>query len=75
LCIDTVPVTQVLIKLLIFLNFSYARQKNLSRKAFQLSDRVPEDNFYRHLKGAIDIDFCYKLTAYYYDSSGQKSID
>ena len=42
---------------------------------FQLSDRVPENNFYRCLKGAIDLDFLYPLTKAYYGDSGQKSID
>ena len=43
--------------------------------SFQLSDRVPETNFYRRLKSAIDLDFLYKLTKGYYGESGQKSID
>ncbi|MGB5435091.1 MAG: IS1182 family transposase, partial [Maribacter sp.] len=42
---------------------------------FQLSERVPEHNFYRRLKGALDLDFLYKLTRPYYGESGQKSID
>jgi len=42
---------------------------------FQLSDRVPEHNFYRRLKGVLDLDFLYPLTKKYYGSSGQKSID
>ncbi|HKJ79907.1 MAG TPA: IS1182 family transposase [Prolixibacteraceae bacterium] len=42
---------------------------------FQLSERVPEHNFYRRLKGALDLEFLYKLTRPYYGESGQKSID
>jgi transposase len=42
---------------------------------FQLSDRVPEDNFYRCLREAVDFKFLYKSTAKYYGSEGQKSID
>ena len=43
--------------------------------SFQLSDRVPEDNFYRHLKNEIDFDFLRKETKFYYGDEGQKSID
>jgi len=42
---------------------------------FQLSERVPEDNFYRRLKEALDLNYLYKLTKRYYGSEGQKSID
>lgn len=42
---------------------------------FQLSNRVPETNFYRRLKGVLDLDYLYKLTKSYYGDSGQKSID
>ena len=42
---------------------------------FQLSDRVPENNFYRRLKEVLDLNFLYELTAPYYGNSGQKSID
>ena len=42
---------------------------------FQLSERVPRDNFYRKLKGVLDLDFLYPLTKGYYGQSGQKSID
>jgi transposase len=42
---------------------------------FQLSERVPEHNFYRRLKGALDLEFLYRLTRRYYGESGQKSID
>ena len=43
--------------------------------SFQLSDHVPEDNFYRRLKEIIDFSFLYKTTAGYYGKEGQKSID
>jgi transposase len=43
--------------------------------SFQLSDRVPEENFYRRLKSALDLSFMRKLTAPYYGDCGQKSID
>lgn len=42
---------------------------------FQLSNRVPETNFYRRLKGLLDLHFLYSLTKNYYGDSGQKSID
>ena len=42
---------------------------------FQLSNRVPETNFYRRLKRVLDLHFLYMLTKNYYGESGQKSID
>jgi transposase len=42
---------------------------------FQLSDRVPVDNFYRVLKESLDLRFLYKSTGKYYGMEGQKSID
>jgi transposase len=42
---------------------------------FQLSDRVPYDNLYRRLKETLDLRFLYKLTAPYYGTEGQESID
>ncbi|MCO6426850.1 IS1182 family transposase, partial [Nitrosomonas communis] len=42
---------------------------------FQLSDRVPVDNIYRRLKESLDLRFLYKLTARYYGTEGQESID
>lgn len=53
-------------------------QKDYTEKLFtifQLSERVPEDNFYRRLKEALNLKFLRKLTAPYYGSCGQKSID
>ncbi len=43
--------------------------------SFQLSDRVPETNFYRRLKEVLHLDFLYKETAGFYGCSGQQSID
>ena len=42
---------------------------------FQLSERIPKGNFYRRLKGVLDLGFLYALTKGYYGESGQKSID
>ncbi|QHI36226.1 hypothetical protein IMCC3317_15850 [Kordia antarctica] len=42
---------------------------------FQLSDRIPKENFYRRLSSELDLDYLYELTKVYYGSSGQKSID
>jgi transposase len=42
---------------------------------FQLSDRVPSDNFYRRLKETLDLQFLRKTTAPYYGTEGQESID
>lgn len=43
--------------------------------SFQLPDRIPEDNFYRCLRDAIDLRWLYKETAKYYGTEGQESID
>lgn len=42
---------------------------------FQLSKRVPENNFYRRLKGELDLSFLRNETKKYYGKEGQKSID
>jgi transposase len=42
---------------------------------FQLSERVPKDNFYRRLKEVLDLDFLYELTKPLYGKRGQESID
>lgn len=42
---------------------------------FQLSDRVPEDNFYRMLNNVLDLQFIYKATSEFYGDEGQQSID
>ena len=44
-------------------------------KTFQLSDRVPEDNFYRRLKDLLDLKWLYAATKKYYGTEGQQSID
>lgn len=41
----------------------------------QLSELVPEDNFYRKLKTILDLRWVYKATANYYGTEGQASID
>lgn len=43
--------------------------------SFQLSDRVPEDNFYRRLKQQLDLEFLREETKQYYGSEGNSSID
>jgi len=43
--------------------------------SFSLSNRVPEDNFYRRLKRILDLQFLYTLVKPYYGKEGQKSID
>lgn len=53
-------------------------KKQLNEKLFlqfQLSDRVPEDNFYRRLDKALDLSFLRKRTRQYYGKEGQVSID
>ncbi len=50
-------------------NFRYAGKKDHQEKLFahfQLSDRIPEHNFYRRLKKVLDLDFLYPLTKGYY---------
>jgi transposase len=42
---------------------------------FQLSERVPADNFYRRLKEVLDFQWLYKATKKYYGTEGQQSID
>ena len=43
--------------------------------SFQLSERVPPDNFYRRLKELIPFQFLYNATDTFYGNEGQKSID
>jgi transposase len=53
-------------------------QKNYQEKFFvnfRLSERVPEGNFYRRLKDSLNLEYLRSLTAKYYGSDGQKSID
>lgn len=44
-------------------------------KSFQLSQRVPEDNFYRRLKDLLNLQWLYSETKNYYGTEGQQSID
>lgn len=53
-------------------------KKQFSEKLFfnfQLSQRVPPDNFYRRLKGVLNLHWLYKATKKYYGTEGQQSID
>jgi transposase len=43
--------------------------------SFQLSDRVPAENFYRRLKENLDLQFLSEETKKYYGSEGNPSID
>ena len=43
--------------------------------SFRLSERVPESDFYRHLKEALDLEYLRSVTSEYYGIEGQKSID
>lgn len=43
--------------------------------SFQLSNHVPQDNFYRRLKCVLNLQWLYKATRRYYGTEGQKSID
>lgn len=42
---------------------------------FLLSERVPEQNFYRQLKSVLVLNYLYKLTEPFYGTTGQKRID
>lgn len=42
---------------------------------FQLSERIPQDNFYRKLKSVLDLSYLRAMTKQYYGNEGQKSID
>jgi transposase len=53
-------------------------QKDYQEKlfmSFSLSQRVPEDNFYRRLKKVLDLQFVRNMARPYYGREGQKSID
>lgn len=43
--------------------------------SFRLSERVPQNNFYRRLKEVLDLSFLREQTAGYYGVEGQSSID
>lgn len=53
-------------------NKEYSEKLFLS---FQLSQRVPPNNFYRKLKDTLDLRFLAKQTQKYYGTEGQQSID
>jgi transposase len=42
---------------------------------FKIDSRVPKDNFYRRLKGVLDLRYLYEQTKGYYGDCGQKSLD
>jgi len=42
---------------------------------FRLSDRVPENNFYRRLVNCLNLNFLYKETEKYYGKEGNPGID
>src|SRR6185312_15863133 len=42
---------------------------------FHLSERIPQENFYRRLKEVLPLQWLYKTTKKYYGSEGQSSID
>jgi transposase len=53
-------------------------KKNYTEKLFanfQLSERVPVNNFYRLLKEVLDLDFLYPATKPLYGDTGNPSID
>lgn len=53
-------------------------RKNYSEKlfvSFQLSDRVPKENFYRRLSETLDLQFLYNETRGLYGKTGNPSID
>ncbi|MCF0075734.1 transposase, partial [Dyadobacter sp. CY261] len=53
-------------------------RKNYSEKlfvSFQLSDRVPKENFYRRLSETLDMQFLYNDTRELYGKTGNPSID
>jgi len=43
--------------------------------SFSLSQRIPEDNFYRRMKQVLDLGFIRNMARPYYGNEGQKSID
>jgi len=53
-------------------------KKNYQEKLFtnfQLSEFIPKENFYRRLKGELDLSYLPSITKQYYGTCGQKSID
>jgi len=43
--------------------------------SFQLSNRIPKENFYRRLRETLDLSFIYKDTKELYGKTGNPSID
>jgi transposase len=43
--------------------------------SFRLSERVPQENFYRKLANILDLSYLRQMTKSYYGAEGQKSID
>ena len=43
--------------------------------SFHLSQRIPDNNFYRQLYSCMNLDYLYPITKSYYGSCGQKSLD
>jgi transposase len=43
--------------------------------SFRLSERVPQDNFYRRLNDLLDLKWLYQATEPYYGTEGHRSID
>ena len=43
--------------------------------SFQLSERVPQENFYRRLNELLDLKWLYQATQPYYGTEGHRSID
>ena len=43
--------------------------------SFQLSEHVPEENFYRRLKEILPLQWLYKATRKYYGTEEQQSVD
>ena len=60
-----------------FLTLGMQGKKQFQEKlftTFQLSDHVPEDNFYRRLKELIPLQWRYSETAKYYGTEGCKAL-
>lgn len=63
---------------IVMLSLTMQGKKDYNEKlfvAFQLSDHVPKENFYRRLKEVLDLRFLRELTQGYYGECGQQSID
>jgi transposase len=59
-------------------NKSMQGKKQYSEKLFnyfQLSERIPKENFYRKLNETLELKFLYQATAHLYGDTGNPSID